>query len=121
MLDQVPIMPAGPQSEIRPDHPPVDLEAQGRWLAEDHHHHAQVSPGVRTGATGVGHRLPGPAVLLSARLSLFTSILKEAAGRLQAQTSKAGQLSPAAEWILDNYYIAVQALREVQQDLPPSL
>ncbi len=38
---------------------------------------------------------------------------------MQAQTSKAGQHSPAAEWLLDNYYIAAQALREVQQDLPP--
>ena len=58
-------------------------------------------------------------MLLSARLPRFTSILKEATGRLQAQTSKAGQLSPAAEWLLDNYYIAAQALREVEQDLPP--
>jgi len=38
---------------------------------------------------------------------------------LQAQTSKAEQLSLAAEWMLDNYYIASQALREVQEDLPP--
>ena len=119
MLDQAPIMPAGLQPETQPDNPPVDLEAQGRWLAEDHRRHAQVSPGVRTGSSGVGHSSPGPAVLLSARLPRFTSILKEAAGRLQAQTSKAGQLSPAAEWMLDNYYIAAQALREVQQDLPP--
>ena len=119
MLDQAPIMPAGLPPETQPDNPPVDLEAQGRWLAEDHRRHAQVSPGVRTGSSGVGHSSPGPAVLLSARLPRFTSILKEAAGRLQAQTSKAGQLSPAAEWLLDNYYIAAQALREVQQDLPP--
>ena len=112
-------MPAGPPLETQPDNPPVDREAQGRWLAEDHRRHAQVSPGVRTGSSGVGHSSPGPAVLLSARLPRFTSILKETAGRLQAQTSKAGQLSPAAEWLLDNYYIAAQTLREVQQDLPP--
>ncbi len=112
-------MPAGLQPETQPDNSPVDLEAQGRWLAEDHRRHAQISPGVRTGSSSVGHSSPGPAVLLSARLPRFTSILKEAADRLQAQTSKAGQLLPAAEWLLDNYYIAEQALREVQQDLPP--
>ncbi len=70
-------------------------------------------------APGAGYKSPRPVVLFSARLPRFTSILKEAAGRLQAQTSKAGQQSPAAEWLLDNYYIAAQALREVQQDLPP--
>jgi len=112
-------MPVGLQSETQPDNPPVSLEAQGRNLAEDHRRRAQVSPGARTGSSEVGQSSPGPAVLLSARLPRFTSILKEAASRLQAQTSKAGQLSLAAEWLLDNYYIAAQALREVQQDLPP--
>ena len=111
-------MPAG-LPKTQPDNPPVDLEAQGRLLAEDHRRHAQVSPGVRSGSSGVSHRSPGSAVLLSARLPRFTSILKDAAGRLQTQTSKAGQLSPAAEWLLDNYYIAAQALRQVQEDLPP--
>ena len=121
MLDQAPIMPAGPPPETPPGNPPVDLEAHGRWLAEDHRRHAQVSPGVHTPSSSrVGtNRSPGSAVLLSARLPRFTSILKEAAGRLQAQTSNAGPPSPAAEWLLDNYYIAAQALREVQQDLPP--
>ena len=112
-------MPAGLQPETKPDTPPVSLEAQGRSLAEDHRRRAQVTPGVRTGLFGLGQSSTSQAVLLSARLPRFTSILKEAAGRLQAQTSKAGQLSPAAEWLLDNYYIAAQALREVQQDLPP--
>jgi cyclic beta-1,2-glucan synthetase len=119
VLGQIPIMPAGSQPETQPDNPPVDLEAHGRWLAEDHQRHAQISPGAGTGSSGDSHRSPDPEVLLSARLPSFTSTLKEATSRLQAQTSKAGQLSPAAEWMLDNYYIASQALREVQQDLPP--
>ena len=33
---------------------------------------------------------------------------------------KAGQLSLAAEWLLDNNYIAAQSLSQVQQDLPPA-
>ncbi len=120
MLDQAPIIPAKqPQPETQPENRPSDLEANGRQLAEDHRSHAQVLPGVRAGSPGVGHSSPGSTVLLSARLPRFASILKEAASRFQAQTSKAGQLSSAAEWMLDNYYIAAQALREVQQDLPP--
>jgi cyclic beta-1,2-glucan synthetase len=111
VLDQAPIIPAKQaQPETQPENRPSDLEAHGRWLAEDHRSHAQVSPGAHTGST----------VLLSARFPRFASILKEAASRLQAQTSKAGQLSSAAEWMLDNYYLAAQAVREVQQDLPPN-
>ncbi len=112
-------MPLGPPLATQPENPPVELDAHGRWLAEDHRRCAQVPTGDHTGSAGVGQNLPGPAVLLSARLPRFTSILKEAAGRLQAQNSQAGQLAPAAEWLLDNYYITAQALREVQQDLPP--
>jgi cyclic beta-1,2-glucan synthetase len=119
VLVQPPVIPAGSPPETQPDNLPVNLEAQARWLAEDHLRQVQVSPGVRTVSSGVGHNLPGSAVLLSARLSRFTSILKEAANRLQAQNSKAEHLSSASEWLLDNYYIVSQALREVQQDLPP--
>ena len=114
-------MPAGLYPGPQPDNPPVDLEAQNPWLAEDHRRYAQVSPGVRTGSFGVGHNPQGPAMLLSARLPRFISRLKEAAGRLNAQTSKAGQLSPAADCLLDNYYIEAQALREMQQDLLENL
>ena len=112
MLDQSLIMPEGPQPETQPENQPSDLGAQGRLLAEEHRRQAQVPSGVRANP-------PSSAMLLSARLPRFTSILKEAARRLQTQTSKAGQLSSAAEWLLDNYYITTQALREVQQDLPP--
>ncbi len=120
MLDQAPIMPAEPQTETQPDNPPVDQAAQARWLAEDHRRSAQVSTAVRTTLSGAGHNSPGSAVLLSSLSPRLTSLLKEAAGRLQTRTSITGQVSPAAEWMLDNYHIAAQALaREVQQDLPP--
>jgi cyclic beta-1,2-glucan synthetase len=106
--DQVPNMPAGLQPETQPENPPVDLEAQGRWLAENHRQQTQVASDRSSDSS-----------LLSERLPRFTEILKEAASRLQSQTSQAGQLSPTAEWLLDNYYIVAQALREVRQDLPP--
>jgi cyclic beta-1,2-glucan synthetase len=119
VLDQAPTRPAGQQPETQPDISPVDLETRVRRLAEDHRRNAQIPPGGRTGSSGAGQSSPVQAGLLSARFPRYTSILKEAADRFQTQTSKAGQLSPAAEWMLDNYYIAAQALREVQQDLPP--
>ncbi len=111
-------MPAGP-IETQPDNPPVDLETLGRRLAEDHRRQSQVTPGEPTGSSDKAHRPPGPAGLLSARLPSFTTILKKAAGRFQLLSSKAGPPSLAAEWLLDNYHIVTQAVREVQQDLPP--
>jgi cyclic beta-1,2-glucan synthetase len=124
VLDPAPIMPSGsqppgsqppgqqppgPQPATQTSSPPVNPEAEGRWLAEDHRRRAQPAPAIGS----------SPGVLMSARLPRFNSILKEAAGRFQAQTAQAGQLSQAAEWLLDNYHVAAQALREVQQDLPP--
>jgi hypothetical protein len=110
VLDQTPITPAGPPPEIQPDKPIINLQSQGRRLAEDHQ---------RQESAGEDHRSTSSTALLSARLPRYTSILIEAAGRLQAQTSLAGQLSLAAEWLLDNYHLVTQALREVQLDLPP--
>ncbi len=118
MLDQAPIIPAGP-NEAQPDNPPVDLETLGRQLAKDHHRQSRVTPGDPAGSSDEDRRPPGPAGLLSARLPGFTSILKEAAGRFQLLSSKAGPPLLAAEWLLDNYHIVTQAVREVQQDLPP--
>ena len=111
-------MPLGTPSETTPDNLPVDLEAKARWLAEDHNSRAQLSNKLQNSASGKAHSAPGSIVLLSASLPRLNSILKEASARFQAQTSSAGQLSLAAEWLLDNYYIAAQALREVKQDLP---
>ena len=112
MPDQVSSMPAGSHPGARPDDPRVDLKSHGRRLAEDHRRQNRDSPDSE-------HRIPAPAGLLSHRLPRFNAILKATAGRLQAPVSKPGQLTLASEWLLDNYYIAAQALREVKQDLPP--
>ena len=112
-------MPAGLPPESPPDNPPVDLEVQGHRLAEEHLRYTLISPDGRNSSTNAGHSAPVQAVLLSTLLPRFTSLLKEASGRFQAQTSKDRQFSPAAEWLLDNYHIAAQAIREVEQDLPP--
>ena len=114
MPDELPVMPAGPQLEIQPDKPPINLEARGRLLAEDHRRQSKVFDSALPGSSGGDDRSLDSVSLLSARIPRFTAILKEAASRLQAQTSQAGQHSPAAEWLLDNYYIVAQVLRESQ-------
>jgi cyclic beta-1,2-glucan synthetase len=117
--NQAPITPERPQTRNQPDTPPGKLEAQSRLLAEKHRDQAQIPQNDRPGFSQVDFHSPDSAKLLSARIPRFTTILKEAAGRLQAQTKEVGQHSLAAEWLLDNYYIIVQVLRQVQQDLPP--
>jgi cyclic beta-1,2-glucan synthetase len=112
VLDQAPIVPAELQPEAQPDSSQFNLVAYGRWLAENHRRQALIS-------SATDPNSPRPAELLSARLPRFTFMLKEGAGRFRAETSKAELLTPAAEWLLDNYRIAAQALREVKQDLPP--
>ena len=119
MPDEPSVMPAGPQPEIQPDKQPIELEAQGRLLAEDHRRSSQVLASARPGSSNIDDSSLNSGSLLSARVPRFTVILREVAARLQAQTSNAGQNSLAAEWLLDNYYIVAQVLREVQQDLPP--
>lgn len=119
MLEKAPITPTGTQPDPQPENLPISLEAQGRRLAEEHRNSDPNLSENSTYSSGVGHRRRGKSVLLTANLPTYTSILKEAASHLQAQTSQAGQLTPAAEWFLDNYHLASQAIREVQQDLPP--
>jgi hypothetical protein len=119
VLEQAPIMPTGTQADTQPENAPLNLEAQGRRLAEDHQRSAQNSPEKSTNSSGLSPRSRSTSDLLTARLPIYTKILKEAASRLQAQTSQAGQLTPTAEWFLDNHHVASQAVREVQQDLPP--
>ena len=44
-----------------------------------------------------------------------------AAYRSGAQALEAGQpITPAAEWLLDNFHIVEQQLRQIEDDLPPS-
>jgi len=119
VLEQAPIMPTGTQPDTQPENQPPTLEAQGRQLAEDHLRSAQNAPEQSPRSSGLSSRSRSKPDLLTARLPTYSSILKEAASRLQAQTSQAGQLTPAAEWLLDNYHIPSQSVREVQQDLPP--
>ncbi|MEZ4711767.1 MAG: glucoamylase family protein [Caldilineaceae bacterium] len=55
---------------------------------------------------------------LTQRLPLITSWLKEAHSSFAAHDVNGQLPSYAAEWMLDNFYIVEQALRQIAQDLP---
>ena len=67
----------------------------------------------------------GPQPTSHAASPVPTAALDEAvAGRAPVILSNASAqdtaLSSAAEWLLDNYYLVVQALRQIEEDLPES-
>jgi cyclic beta-1,2-glucan synthetase len=79
------------------------LEEHARTLAAAQ----QVTPGVQKGAS------------LTARLTENETILV-AAYRDIAQTVDTGSaITPAAEWLLDNFHIVEKQIREIRSDLPP--
>ena len=56
---------------------------------------------------------------LSARLDSNAQVLR-AAYRAIAAAIEAGQpITPAAEWMLDNFYVVDEQIREIRNDLPP--
>lgn len=82
---------------------PVRLESLARQVAE-HHVIAARPP---SGPTLLD-RLPRQEAALRAAYRYFAEVTEA-----QAVTSY------AAEWLLDNFYVLEQALREVRQDMPP--
>jgi cyclic beta-1,2-glucan synthetase len=62
----------------------------------------------------------GPGRSLTMRLAQNEATL-HASHRAIAQTvAEGGAITPSAEWLLDNYHIVEQQVREIRQDLPPS-
>ncbi len=79
------------------------LEEHGRSLAE-----AQaVTPRLIR-----GHPLVG-------RLADNASVLLDAYGELVTAINGGGAVSPAAEWLIDNYHLVERQIREIRSDLPP--
>ncbi|MBC7894949.1 MAG: cyclic beta 1-2 glucan synthetase, partial [Cytophagaceae bacterium] len=58
-----------------------------------------------------------PARLL-ARLAETRRILSDARDRLLAETAEGVEAGPAAEWLLDNYYVVQEHLQEIRTSLP---
>ena len=64
-------------------------------------------------------RRRGSSHSLSARLGQNETVLR-ASYRSIADAAAEGQpITPAAEWLLDNYHVIEEQIREIRQDLPP--
>ncbi len=67
----------------------------------------------------VAYRRPPAVKKLSARLRENAAVLL-GAYRSSATALRAGQsVTPAAEWLLDNYHLVEQQIRQITDDLPP--
>ena len=67
----------------------------------------------------VAYRRPPAVKKLSARLRENAAVLL-GAYRSSATALRAGQsVTPAAEWLLDNFHLVEQQLRQITDDLPP--
>jgi len=58
-----------------------------------------------------------PPILLE-RLTTISKTLQEAYDQFQISTNSKVVLSPAAEWMLDNYYLLQQTINQIRHDLP---
>lgn len=62
-----------------------------------------------------------PAVLsLHARLNNNATVLLAAYRASAAELERGQGVVPAAEWLLDNYHLVEEQIREIRDDLPPS-
>jgi cyclic beta-1,2-glucan glucanotransferase len=62
---------------------------------------------------------PKPGRLLSLRLYDNTKVLTESYRAIVGATSAHRAITPAAEWLLDNFHIIDAQIREIKIDLPP--
>ena len=61
-----------------------------------------------------------PRESLRARLRANESVLLASYRAIAAAADEGRTISPAAEWLLDNYHLVEEQIREIRQDLPPS-
>ncbi len=59
------------------------------------------------------------ARLLDARLRSNEATLLEAYRSIAAAVAKGSHITPAAEWLVDNYHLVEDQIREIRLDLPP--
>lgn len=112
--DKEPDLALGGESRDQTD----DFTSLGRKLAESHHQDNPLfapltDPGKKSNRSGYLKKAP-----IASRINQYITLMEEATNRLRSQAPQTDPASSAAEWLLDNYHIAVQALREIQQDLP---
>ena len=114
--------------DLRDDPPPVRPQRQDRDLWQDKapiradlfgaerlEHHARTLAAAQPVARG----RPARVLRLSARLKDNAAVLLTAY-RASAAALDAGQaVTPAAEWLLDNYHLVEDQLQQIVSDLPP--
>src|SRR5688500_3837614 len=64
-------------------------------------------------------RSPERNVYLSDSLQRWSESLKESYRFFRASDSREPVVTRAGEWMLDNFYIVEQTLRQIKEDLPP--
>jgi cyclic beta-1,2-glucan synthetase len=101
-----------PVPEVWQDNAPIRADLFGTERLE---HHAQTLAAAQEIATGRPLRVQS----LSRRVRDNAEILLKAY-RICAEALQAGQvIAPAAEWLLDNFHLVEQQLRQIRDDLPP--
>ena len=102
----------GPADDVWQDTAPVRADLFGTERLE---HHAR---SLAAAQTITGHK-PPRSVKLSSRVKENAQFLLRAY-RTCAQAVQSGQtIAPAAEWLLDNFHLVEQQLRQIHDDLPP--
>ncbi len=102
----------GPELGVWKDTSPVRADLFGTERLE---HHAQTLAAAQAVSAGVTHRVPR----LDRRVKDNAAVLL-GGYRTCAQALEAGQtIAPAAEWLLDNFHLVEEQLRQIREDLPP--
>jgi cyclic beta-1,2-glucan synthetase len=60
-----------------------------------------------------------PRRLLAPRLYENSTVLEETYRKIVRATEAQQAITPAAEWLLDNFHVVDEQIREIKQDLPP--
>lgn len=100
----------GPSSPWR-DAAPVREELFGIERLEEHA--ASLAAAQRITPT------PPSVLSISTRLNRNAAVLLAAYRSNAAALESGGSVAPAAEWLLDNYHIVEEQIREIRDDLPP--
>jgi cyclic beta-1,2-glucan synthetase len=82
------------------------------YSAQFHDHASELAKSHQT------HKDPGKKPFLLSYLNEYEKHVRHAVQYFRGATDQELAVSYAAEWILDNYYIVLQALRQVEEDMP---
>ena len=92
--------------------PPIRSEIFGLLRFAQHGHSLGETHRASAAATGAGTFFP--------RLRDNIQVLREAHGYISLQASTGYDISPAAEWLLDNFHLIEAQLKEIHEGLPKS-